>query len=68
MARSVPLSRFTLRVGGGSAFVVRHHAFILHIEDNWCCRILLHCILGIYDIMRARFAPLHIRKFRPRHG
>ena len=25
MARSVPLSRFTPRVGGGSAFFVRHH-------------------------------------------
>ena len=25
MARSVPLSRFTSRVGGGSAFFVRHH-------------------------------------------
>jgi hypothetical protein len=24
MALSVPLSRFTLRVGGGSAFFVRH--------------------------------------------
>src|ERR1039457_5576359 len=25
LARSVPLSRFTSRVGGGSAFYVRHH-------------------------------------------
>ena len=26
MARSVPLSRFTPRVGGGSAYFVRHHS------------------------------------------
>ena len=31
MARSVPLSRSTLRVGGGSAFYVRHRAsFMKH--------------------------------------
>ena len=31
MARSVPLSRFTPRVGGGSAFFVRqHYAFMNH--------------------------------------
>ena len=29
MALSVPLSRFTSRVGGGSAFFVRHHAHVM---------------------------------------
>jgi hypothetical protein len=34
MALSVPLSRFTLRVGGGSAFYVRHQdRFKIYIAD-----------------------------------
>ena len=32
MARSVPLSRFTPRVGGGSAFFVRHRSHFMRIS------------------------------------
>jgi len=33
LARSVPLSRFTSRVGGGSAFYVRHHSHAMKKEN-----------------------------------
>ena len=33
MALLVPLSRFASRVGGGSAFFVRHHSRIMKLED-----------------------------------
>ena len=35
MALSVPLSRFTPRVGGGSAFFVRHHATLPKTMKTW---------------------------------
>ena len=37
MALSVPLSRFTPRVGGGSVFFVRHH----HTHDTFMTKALL---------------------------
>jgi hypothetical protein len=39
MARSVPLSRFTLRVGGGSAFFVRPRAFLDFTLLVWLAKI-----------------------------
>jgi len=36
MARSVPLSRSTLRVGGGSAFFVRHQRRTQNMKENKC--------------------------------
>jgi hypothetical protein len=37
MARSVPLSRFTLRVGGGSAFFVRHQDRFKILQSGLVC-------------------------------
>jgi len=39
MARSVPLSRFTSRVGGGSAFFVRPRAFLDFTLLVWLAKI-----------------------------
>jgi hypothetical protein len=39
MARSVPLSRSTLRVGGGSAFFVRPRAFLDFTLLVWLAKI-----------------------------
>ena len=36
MALSVPLSRSTLRFGGGSAFFVRQHDTSHYIMDSFC--------------------------------
>ena len=39
MALAVPLSRFTSRVGGGSAFFVRQHEQLEAIFADWCIRL-----------------------------
>ena len=45
MALAVPLSRFTSRVGGGSAFYVRHHAHAFTIMKNTLAFITLSLLL-----------------------
>ena len=50
MARSVPLSRFTSRVGGGSAFFVRPHSrFMKHTRQ-----IILAGLLSLFCILQAQ--------------
>ena len=59
MALSVPLSRFTSRVGGGSAFFVRRMKPLLKSVPlvrgaKWAALILLSAYVGIYAILSAQ--------------
>src|ERR1035438_3837399 len=55
LALAVPLSRFTSRVGGGSAFFVRRHYTLMKTKPNKTYQIaaLLFCISGFVSFFFA---------------
>jgi len=64
LALAVPLSRFTSRVGGGSAFYVRHHATrIVNTNQTSLLRDLVGFIIG--DLLAAVASALVFLAFFP---
>ena len=62
MALSVPLSRFTPRVGGGSAFFVRRHS-----DNHAQCRNIFYMVLAIlFAFLMFRAAMGFLPRARPR--